>query len=33
LAGLAEAYGPEGVTSGKQERLENLVNKYLLSLA
>jgi xylose isomerase len=33
LAGLAGAYGSEGITSGKQEMLENLVNKYLLNLA
>jgi xylose isomerase len=31
LAGLAKEYGDIGITSGKQERLENLVNQYLLA--
>lgn len=32
LAALAKDYGNAGITSGKQERLENLVNQYLLGL-
>jgi xylose isomerase len=32
LAGLAKEYGSVGLTSGKQERLENLLNQYLLGL-
>ncbi|AEJ20841.1 xylose isomerase [Gracilinema caldarium] len=32
LAGLAKEYGSVGFTSGKQERLENLLNQYLLGL-
>jgi len=32
LAGLAGDYGAEGITSGKQERLENIVNRYILDL-
>lgn len=32
LAGLAKEYGNVGFTSGKQERLENLLNQYLLGL-
>jgi len=32
LAGLAKEYGTVGFTSGKQERLENLLNQYLLGL-
>jgi len=32
LAGFASAYGGDGITSGKQERLENLINSYLLNL-
>ena len=33
LASLAVEYGSAGITSGKQERLENLVNSYLLKLS
>lgn len=32
LAALVSDYGIVGITSGKQERLENLVNQYLLGL-
>ncbi len=32
LAGLVKDYGTVGITSGKQERLENLLNQYLLQL-
>jgi xylose isomerase len=32
LAGLGLAYGTAGITSGKQERLENILNQYLLGL-
>lgn len=32
LAALAKEYGNTGFTSGKQERLENLLNQYLLGL-
>jgi xylose isomerase len=32
LAALAKDYGSVGITSGKQERLENLVNQYLMGL-
>ncbi|MDR1955629.1 MAG: xylose isomerase [Treponema sp.] len=32
LARLGSAYGTAGITSGKQERLENIVNQYLLGL-
>ncbi|HWP67750.1 MAG TPA: xylose isomerase [Rectinemataceae bacterium] len=32
LSGLASEYGSVGITSGRQERLENLVNQYLLNL-
>jgi xylose isomerase len=32
LAALAKDYGSVGIQSGKQERLENLVNQYLLGL-
>lgn len=32
LAALAKEYGTAGFTSGKQERLENLLNQYLLGL-
>lgn len=32
LAGFASAYGGDGITSGKQERLENLINSYILNL-
>ncbi|MCA1949896.1 MAG: xylose isomerase [Treponema sp.] len=32
LAALAKEYGSAGFTSGKQERLENLLNQYLLGL-
>lgn len=32
MAGLATAYGAVGLTSGRQERLENLLNQYLLGL-
>ncbi|OHE67957.1 MAG: xylose isomerase [Treponema sp. RIFOXYC1_FULL_61_9] len=30
LAALAKDYGAAGITSGKQERLENMINQYLL---
>ncbi len=32
LAALAKDYGSVGIQSGKQERLENLINQYLLGL-
>lgn len=32
LASGAKEYGREGISSGRQERLENIVNRYLLSL-
>ncbi|QQO10978.1 xylose isomerase [Breznakiella homolactica] len=32
LAALGTVYGNAGITSGKQERLENIVNQYLLNL-
>ncbi|MGD9940052.1 MAG: xylose isomerase [Clostridia bacterium] len=32
LAALAKDYGTVGIASGKQERLENLVNQYLMGL-
>ncbi|HWR12273.1 MAG TPA: xylose isomerase [Rectinemataceae bacterium] len=32
LARLAGDYGEAGITSGKQERLENIVNRYILGL-
>ena len=32
LAGFASAYGRDGITSGKQERLENLINSNILNL-
>ena len=32
LAALAKDYGAVGMVSGKQERLENLINQYLLGL-
>jgi xylose isomerase len=32
LAALAKDYGTVGMVSGKQERLENLINQYLLGL-
>ncbi|MDR1288089.1 MAG: xylose isomerase [Treponema sp.] len=32
LAGLGSAYGRAGLTSGKQEYLENVLNRYLLGL-
>ncbi|MHB9292912.1 xylose isomerase [Hollandina sp. SP2] len=32
LACLGTAYGTAGITSGKQERLENILNQYLLGL-
>jgi xylose isomerase len=32
LAKLATDYGKIGITSGKQERLENILNQYLLGL-
>ncbi|MDR1300995.1 MAG: xylose isomerase [Treponema sp.] len=32
LAGLGSVYGTAGFTSGKQERLENILNQYLLGL-
>jgi xylose isomerase len=32
LAGLGSKYGKTGITSGKQERLENILNQYLLGL-
>jgi xylose isomerase len=30
LAALGSSYGSAGLTSGKQERLENILNRYLL---
>jgi xylose isomerase len=30
LAALAKDYGKIGMTSGKQERLENLINQYII---
>lgn len=33
LASLAEEYGNRGRTSGRQERLENLVNRHLLDIS
>ena len=32
LARLGSAYGTAGIASGKQERLENILNQYLLGL-
>jgi xylose isomerase len=32
LARLGSTYGNAGITSGKQERLENILNQYLLEL-
>jgi xylose isomerase len=32
LAAMAKEYGRVGRTAGKQERLENIVNRYLLNL-
>lgn len=32
LASGAKGYGGDGISSGRQERLENIVNRYLLSL-
>jgi xylose isomerase len=32
LAKLGAKYGKAGITSGKQERLENILNQYLLGL-
>jgi xylose isomerase len=32
LAALGSSYGSAGITSGKQERLENILNRYLLGL-
>ncbi|MDR3170968.1 MAG: xylose isomerase, partial [Treponema sp.] len=32
LAGLGSDYGNAGLTSGKQEHLENILNRYLLGL-
>jgi xylose isomerase len=32
LAGIGSDYGKAGISSGKQERLENILNQYLLGL-
>jgi len=32
LAAMARDYGRQGIVSGKQERLENIVNRYILNL-